>query len=34
MYFFRTTILPQKDKIISMLGRIKEFHAKFLQEYS
>ncbi|XP_058807737.1 alanine aminotransferase 2 [Phymastichus coffea] len=33
-YHFRTTILPQKDKIKSMLGQLKEFHLKFLQEYS
>ena len=33
-YHFRTTILPQKDKINMMLGNLKEFHLKFLQEYS
>ncbi|KAJ8667469.1 hypothetical protein QAD02_009132 [Eretmocerus hayati] len=33
-YHFRTTILPQKDKINSMLGSLKEFHLKFLKEYS
>jgi len=32
-YHFRTTILPQKDKINSMLSRIKEFHLKFLEQY-
>merc|ERR1719378_1459853 len=29
-YHFRTTILPQKDMINEMLGRLKEFHMKFL----
>lgn len=33
-YHFRTTILPQKDKIKSMLGQLKEFHLKFLKEFS
>ncbi len=32
-YHFRTTILPQKDKIESMLARIKEFHLNFLEEH-
>ncbi|XP_046415758.1 alanine aminotransferase 2 [Neodiprion virginianus] len=33
-YHFRTTILPQKDKIKTMLASLKEFHEKFLEEYS
>merc|ERR1712215_266184 len=33
-YHFRTTILPQEEIIKDMLGRIKEFHLKFLKEYS
>ncbi|KAF7993478.1 hypothetical protein HCN44_010073 [Aphidius gifuensis] len=33
-YHYRTTILPQKDKIKTMLQSIKEFHMKFLEEYS
>jgi alanine transaminase len=33
-YHFRTTILPQKDKINAMLGSLKEFHLKFLKEFS
>lgn len=33
-YHFRTTILPQKDKIVSMLGRLKDFHEKFMKEYA
>ena len=33
-YHFRTTILPQKDKIKAMLASLKEFHLKFLKEYS
>ncbi len=33
-YHFRTTILPQKEKIKTMLNSLKEFHLKFLQEYS
>merc|ERR1712215_362096 len=33
-YHFRTTILPQEAMIEDMLGRIKEFHLKFLKEYS
>ena len=32
-YHFRTTILPQKEKIKSMLASLKEFHEKFLKEY-
>jgi len=33
-YHFRTTILPQEAMIEDMLGRIKEFHLKFLKEFS
>merc|ERR1711892_1141798 len=33
-YHFRTTILPQKDMIMEMLGRLEEFHLKFLAEYA
>merc|ERR1712025_799846 len=33
-FHFRTTILPQKDALVSMLGRMKVFHEKFLKEYS
>ncbi|XP_040583627.1 alanine aminotransferase 1 isoform X2 [Lepeophtheirus salmonis] len=33
-YHFRTTILPQKKFLINMLDRLKEFHLKFLKEYS
>ena len=33
-YHFRTTILPQKDKIVSMLDRLKQFHVEFLKKYS
>ncbi|XP_015595291.1 alanine aminotransferase 1 [Cephus cinctus] len=33
-YHFRTTILPQKDKIKTMLNSLKEFHIQFLKEYS
>ncbi|XP_011141033.1 alanine aminotransferase 2 isoform X2 [Harpegnathos saltator] len=33
-YHFRTTILPQKDKIKTMLESLKQFHVKFLKEYS
>lgn len=32
-YHFRTTILPQKDKIKTMLECLKQFHLKFLEEY-
>ena len=31
---FRTTILPQKKKIKSMLESLKQFHIKFLEKYS
>jgi len=33
-FHFRTTILPQKDMINEMLGRLKEFHMKFMAEHS
>merc|ERR1712150_303721 len=33
-YHFRTTILPQKDALVSMLDRLKSFHVKFMKEYS
>lgn len=33
-YHFRTTILPQKEMIKDMLGRLKDFHMKFMAEYS
>ncbi|XP_033213453.1 alanine aminotransferase 1 [Belonocnema kinseyi] len=33
-YHFRTTILPQKEMIKTMLNSLKEFHIKFLKEYS
>jgi len=33
-FHFRTTILPQKEMINEMLGRLKEFHLKFLAEYA
>jgi len=32
-YHFRTTILPQPDKLKIMLNKFKEFHLKFLAEY-
>lgn len=32
-YHFRTTILPQKDKMKTMLESLKQFHLKFLEEY-
>lgn len=32
-YHFRTTILPQKEKIKTMLESLKQFHLKFLEEY-
>jgi len=32
-FHFRTTILAQKDVIKSMLGRLGDFHVKFLEEY-
>lgn len=33
-YHFRTTILPQKDALKSMLDRMKAFHVEFLKEYA
>merc|ERR1712204_44372 len=33
-YHFRTTILPQKDALVSMLGRIKTFNENFIKEYA
>lgn len=33
-YHFRTTILPQKEMMKTMLTSLKEFHIKFLKEYS
>jgi alanine transaminase len=33
-YHFRTTILPQKDMIVSMLDRLRTFHLQFLKEYA
>lgn len=32
-FHFRTTILPQTDKLKIMLNKFKEFHLKFLAEY-
>ncbi|KAG8284390.1 glycerol-3-phosphate O-acyltransferase 2, partial [Homalodisca vitripennis] len=32
-YHFRTTILPQPEKLKAMLVKLKEFHLKFLEEY-
>ena len=33
-FIYRTTILPQKDMIKEMLGRLEEFHIKFMAEYA
>merc|ERR1712012_299753 len=33
-FHFRTTILPQRDALISMLDRLKTFHVKFMKEYA
>ncbi|CAG5100918.1 Similar to gpt2: Alanine aminotransferase 2 (Xenopus laevis) [Cotesia congregata] len=33
-YHIRTTILPQKEMIKTMLNSLKEFHLKFMKEYS
>ncbi|CAL1678306.1 unnamed protein product [Lasius platythorax] len=33
-YHLRTTILPQKEKMKTMLEELKQFHIKFLKEYS
>lgn len=32
-YHFRTTILPQKEKINTMLENLRQFHIRFLEEY-
>lgn len=32
-YHFRTTILPQPDKLKAMLSKLKEFHEEFLNKY-
>lgn len=32
-YHFRTTILPQKDKLIEMLKLFENFHKRFLEIY-
>lgn len=32
-YHFRTTILPQKEKLEEMLGLFRKFHEKFIEEY-
>ncbi|XP_054009715.1 alanine aminotransferase 1 [Hylaeus anthracinus] len=32
-FHFRTTILPQKEKIKTMLESLRQFHLKFLEEY-
>lgn len=33
-YHFRTTILPQPEKLRGMLDKFREFHLKFLEKYS
>lgn len=33
-YHFRTTILPERERVTKMLNSLKEFHMKFLEEYS
>lgn len=33
-YHFRTTILPPKDQIVSLLAKFKKFHLSFLREWS
>ncbi|CAL8070732.1 unnamed protein product [Orchesella dallaii] len=33
-YHFRTTILPQPEKLAVMLDKFKEFHVKFVEKYS
>ncbi|XP_078542679.1 alanine aminotransferase 2 isoform X3 [Lissotriton helveticus] len=33
-YHFRMTILPPKEKLKTLLEKLKDFHAKFTQEYS
>lgn len=32
-YHFRTTILPQIDKLKDMLSKFEKFHQKFMQKY-
>ncbi|KAJ8966735.1 hypothetical protein NQ317_010607 [Molorchus minor] len=32
-YHFRTTILPQPEKLKTMLDKFAEFHASFLEKY-
>lgn len=32
-YHFRTTILPQTEKLKTMLSHLKDFHEKFMEEY-
>jgi alanine transaminase len=33
-YHFRTTFLPQEDKIQIVLDKVGKFHAKFMKQYS
>jgi alanine transaminase len=33
-YHFRTTILPQPEKLKIMLEKFKEFHSNFIKKYS
>ncbi|XP_069477884.1 alanine aminotransferase 2 isoform X2 [Ambystoma mexicanum] len=33
-YHFRMTILPPKEQLKTLLEKLKDFHAKFIQEYS
>ncbi|XP_042371934.1 alanine aminotransferase 2-like, partial [Plectropomus leopardus] len=33
-YHFRMTILPSPEKLKVLLGKLKEFHLRFLEEYS
>lgn len=33
-FHFRTTILPQPDKLKAMLESFRDFHIKFLKQYS
>lgn len=33
-HHFRTTILPQNDKLEYMMKKFKDFHLKFLEQYS
>lgn len=32
-YHFRTTILPQEDKLKEMLGMFESFHKEFMAQY-